>query len=57
MPEIYGQMLTPSQLRDVVAFLRRMDGSRGADTEEQSFGATNRAMQSVPQEGPAGGHP
>ena len=39
MPEIYGQMLTPSQLRDVVAFLRRLDGSRGPDdAEEQSFG-------------------
>jgi len=57
MPEIYGQMLAPGQLRDLIAFLRRLDGSRGPDASEESFGTTNRAMQSVPQEGPAGGHP
>jgi hypothetical protein len=38
MPEIYGQMLAPSQLRDLIAFLRRLDGSRGPDASEESFG-------------------
>ena len=46
-----------SQLRDIVAFLRRLDGSRGPSAPEESFGASNRAMQSVPKEGTAGGHP
>jgi putative heme-binding domain-containing protein len=58
MPEIYGQMLTRTQLRDVVAFLKVLDGSRSqGGGGEESFGTSNRAMQSAPKEGPAGGHP
>jgi quinoprotein glucose dehydrogenase len=57
MPEIYAQVLTPGQLRDIIAFMRRLDGSRGPSAPEESFGASNRAMQSVPKEGTAGGHP
>jgi quinoprotein glucose dehydrogenase len=59
MPEIYGQYLTRSQLRDVVAFLKSLDGKHGRDGNppEESFGVSNRAMQSVAVEGPTGGHP
>ena len=58
MPEIYGQMLTRAQLRDVVAFLKALDGSRSPQGgAEEGFGASNRAMQSAPKEGPTGGHP
>ena len=58
MPEIYHQVLSREQLRDIVAFLRGLDGRRDpSQPEEASFGATNRAMQSVPKEGVAGGHP
>jgi putative heme-binding domain-containing protein len=58
MPEIYGQMLTRTQLRDVVAFLKVLDGSRSqGGGGEESFGTSNRAMQSAPKEGAAGGHP
>jgi quinoprotein glucose dehydrogenase len=58
MPEIYGQMLTRTQLRDVVAFLKAQDGSRSQQGgAEEGLGASNRAMQSAPKEGPAGGHP
>ncbi|MEJ0085772.1 MAG: HEAT repeat domain-containing protein [Pseudomonadota bacterium] len=56
MPEIYGQILTRAQLRDVVAFLRALDGSRGPGPEA-AFGTSNRAMQSAVTEGAAGGHP
>jgi quinoprotein glucose dehydrogenase len=57
MPEIYGQVLTRSQLRDLVAFMRYLGSAADrAEPEEASFGATNRAMQSVPKEGAAGGH-
>jgi putative heme-binding domain-containing protein len=57
MPEIYGQVLTRAQLRDVMAFLVRLDGKRGARQDEQAFGTSNRAMQSAAKEGAAGGHP
>jgi len=58
MPEIYGEMLTRTQLRDVVAFLKVLDGSRGPGAgAEENFGASNRAMQSAPKEGAPGGHP
>jgi len=50
-------VLTPTQLRDLVAFMRRLDGSRGPSAPEESLGASNRAMQSVPKEGTAAGHP
>jgi quinoprotein glucose dehydrogenase len=59
MPEIYGQVMSRNELRDVVAFLRRLDASRGpgGGAPEETFGSSNRAMQSVPTEGAAGGHP
>jgi quinoprotein glucose dehydrogenase len=59
MPEIYGQYLTRAQLRDVMAFIKGLDGKRGRDGNppEESFGSSNRAMQSVAKEGAAGGHP
>jgi quinoprotein glucose dehydrogenase len=59
MPEIYGQVMSRTELRDVVAFMRRLDGARGpgGGAAEESFGTSNRAMQSVPKEGAAGGHP
>ncbi len=42
----------------MVAFLRALDGSAAqSQAEEPSFGASNRAMQSAPKEGAAGGHP
>jgi putative heme-binding domain-containing protein len=58
MPEVYHQIFTRAQMRDMVAFLKRLDGSRGpGGGGEENFGATNRAMQSAPKEGAAGGHP
>ena len=57
MPEIYHQVLSREQMRDMVAFLRALDGRHGQQAEEPSFGASNRAMQSVPKDGAAGGHP
>ena len=58
MPEIYGQVLSRSELRDVVAFLKVLDGRRApGQAEEPNFGTTNRAMQSAAVEGAAGGHP
>jgi hypothetical protein len=59
MPEIYAQVLTRAQLRDVVAFLHALDGRRGGGQAppEEGIGVSNRAMQSVAVEGPTGGHP
>ncbi|HET7811001.1 MAG TPA: HEAT repeat domain-containing protein [Steroidobacteraceae bacterium] len=58
MPEIYAQVLSRAQLRDVVAFLKVLDGKPApGQSPEPNFGATNRAMQSVAVEGAAGGHP
>jgi quinoprotein glucose dehydrogenase len=57
MPEIYGQVMTRTQLRDVVAFLRALDGSRSAEQAPEALGSSNRAMQSAVKEGAAGGHP
>jgi quinoprotein glucose dehydrogenase len=59
MPEIYGQYLTRTQLRDVLAFLKGLDGKRGRDGNppEETFGTSNRAMQSTAKEGAVGGHP
>jgi quinoprotein glucose dehydrogenase len=57
MPEIYGQVLTRTQLRDVVAFLHALDKPAPAGDSEPAFGQSNRAMQSVVKEGAAGGHP
>jgi quinoprotein glucose dehydrogenase len=55
MPEMYGQVLTHAQLRDVVAFLSKLDRRRS--NAEPSAAESNRAMSSVAIEGPAGGHP
>jgi quinoprotein glucose dehydrogenase len=54
MPEIYGQVLTREQLRDVMAFMMVLDG-RG-ESGEKGFGETNRAMSKVVTESKAGGH-
>lgn len=56
MPEIYGQMLSKKDLRDVVAFLKALDGTRGNDSEEESFGASNRAMSPTTAPAKTGGH-
>ena len=57
MPEIYGQVMSRAELRDVVAFLQRLDGSRVPRPGELAFGETNRAMSSVTEQGAVGGHP
>ncbi len=53
MPEIYGQVLTRAQLRDVVAFLKVL-------TQERGQGSMNeggpRAMRKTATEGQTGGH-
>jgi quinoprotein glucose dehydrogenase len=56
MPEIYAQVLTRAQLRDVVALLSVLTRSQRPDGEEP-FGQSNRAMSSTAQETKAGGHP
>jgi quinoprotein glucose dehydrogenase len=56
MPEIYAQMLSRTDLRDLVAFLKVLDGSRRGDQEE-SFGSSNRAMSPVTAPAKEGGHP
>ena len=56
MPEIYAQVLTRAQLRDVVAFL----GVLTRDLRipgDVPFGESNRAMSSTAKETKAGGHP
>jgi quinoprotein glucose dehydrogenase len=55
MPEIYAQVLTRAQLRDLVAFMGVL--TRPWDTGEKPFGQSNRAMSSTTQESAAGGHP
>jgi quinoprotein glucose dehydrogenase len=59
MPDIYTQVLSRAQLRDLVAFLKSLNGSRGRGDAppEEGFGSSNRAMQSTAKEGAAGGHP
>ncbi len=54
MPEIYGQVMTREQLRDVVAFLLVLNGS--GPSGEKGFGESNRAMSKVMTESRAGGH-
>jgi quinoprotein glucose dehydrogenase len=56
MPEIYAQMLTRGQLRDVIAYLSSLTRADRANGEVP-FGQSNRAMSSVTQETSAGGHP
>jgi putative heme-binding domain-containing protein len=53
MPEIYGQVMTRQQLRDVVTFLQ---GLQVADTGMNQDGVP-RAMQKTVTEGKTGGHP
>jgi len=56
MPEIYAQVLTRAQLRDLVAFMGVLARSDRPDGE-LPFGQSNRAMSSTAQETKAGGHP
>jgi putative heme-binding domain-containing protein len=56
MPEIYAQVLTRSQLRDMVALLSVLTQSQRPDGDVP-FGQSNRAMSSTAQETKAGGHP
>ncbi len=56
MPEIYTQVMSRGELRDVVAFLQALDGSR-APQDEPAFGESNRAMSSTSELGAPGGHP
>lgn len=53
MPEIYGQVLTRSQLRDVVAFLTMLKEQR---REPGMSDGVPRAMQTTAKEGQTGGH-
>jgi len=53
MPEIYGQVLTRSQLRDVVAFLVMLKEER---SEPGMNDSGPRAMQTTVKEGQTGGH-
>jgi len=56
MPEIYAQVLTRAQLRDLVALLSVLTRTDRPDGEA-AFGQSNRAMSSVTKESSAGGHP
>ncbi len=56
MPEIYGQVLTRAQLRDLVSLLGVLTRAQRPDGEVP-FGQSNRAMSSTAQETQAGGHP
>ena len=56
MPEIYAQVLTRSQLRDMVALLSVLTRSERPDGEVP-FGQSNRAMNSTATETKTGGHP
>jgi quinoprotein glucose dehydrogenase len=57
MPEIYAQVLTRAQLRDVVAFLSVLTKDLQPGGAEEPFGQSNRAMSSTAKETKAGGHP
>ena len=57
MPEIYAQTMSRAELRDVVAFLKRLDGSQPGGQSEAASGQSNRAMSSVSEQGASGGHP
>ena len=58
MPEIYGQLLTRAQLRDVVSFLQALKQPWNTGGEgEVPFGQSNRAMSSTSKESQPGGHP
>jgi putative heme-binding domain-containing protein len=53
MPEIYGQVLTRGQLRDVVAFLTNLQRNWSEPGNERGG---PRAMQKTVHEGATGGH-
>ena len=49
--------LTESEIRDVVAFLKGLDGTHGGDqAADEAFGASNRAMSPVTAPSKGGGH-
>jgi quinoprotein glucose dehydrogenase len=54
MPEIYGQVMSRGELRDLVAFLRGMTGNWASG--ETKFGESNRAMSTLATETKPGGH-
>jgi quinoprotein glucose dehydrogenase len=54
MPEIYAQVLSRAELRDLVAYMRSLQ-VRQENTED--FGVSNRAMATKPKDAAAGGHP
>jgi quinoprotein glucose dehydrogenase len=57
MPDIYTQVLTRSQLRDMVAFLSVLNGqNQGQRDTGMNDGGKARALQSVATEGQTGGH-
>ena len=56
MPDIYTQVLTRAQLRDLVSFLGVLTRAQRTDGEVP-FGESNRAMSSTAKETQAGGHP
>lgn len=56
MPEIYAQVLTRAQLRDLLAFMGVLTRAQ-SNPGEEAFGKSNRAMSSVTKESSAGGHP
>ncbi len=58
MPEIYAKYLTRSQLRDVLAFLKSLDGAHGRDGNppEPSFGVSKPRHAVVANETPTGEH-
>ncbi len=54
MPDMYGQVLSRAELRDLVAFLRGLT-VRQENTED--FGVSNRAMATTTKDSAMGGHP
>ena len=55
MPEMYGQVLSRKDLRDLVAFLKALNQPLPGQ-EEAKFGASNRAMAPVTKPAKPGGH-
>jgi putative heme-binding domain-containing protein len=53
MPEIYGQVLSRQDLRDLMAFLESL---KERDPWAQDFGTSNRAMSKITHESRPGGH-
>ncbi len=54
MPDIYAQVLSRGELRDLLAFLRNLQ-TREENTED--FGVSNRAMATTTKSAAPGGHP